>query len=370
MATEPSGRLHRRNWLLLCAGLPLLAAAPAFGAAARVALFAAWQERERGEKAEEGERHFAGLLTFDAGAPPKVAARVELPTRAHGLVAEPAGSVLVVARRPGDWLLRWHPRGGRCLWDWSDGRDVLNGHALQAPRGGPLFCTATDLVSGGGIVQVRDPRSLRVLARWPTGGLDPHALLWHGGRLWVANGGVATQPESGRVKRDLALMDSSLAALDPADGRLLGCWRVDDSRLSLRHLAANGSLIGVAMQAEHDAAAQRERAPLLAVFDGERLRAVPGPAAGDAEISGGYGADIAAEGRGFVVSATRAHRLLHWQPEVGWRPSTSLAEAGALAVRRDATVAAGRERLLWLGQPEPLVSPYASRLWDNHWTFA
>lgn len=359
MATDAHGRLRRRDWLRQCAGLPLLVAAPTFGAAGRGALFATWRE---------GERHVAGLLRFDSRAQAKTVARVDLPTRAHGLVAESGGSVLVLARRPGDWLLRWHPHSGHCQWHWSDGRDVLNGHALAAPQRGPLLCTATDVDSGAGIVQVRDPLSLRVLDRWPTGGVDPHALLWHAGRLWVANGGISTQPETGRVKRDLARMDSSLAALDPATGRLLDRWRVDDPRLSLRHLAANGPLIGVAMQAEHDEAAQRERAPLLAVFDGERLISVLGSAANESEVSGGYGGDIAAEGRGFVVSATRAHRLLHWLPEAGWQPGTPLRDAGALAVRGNATVAAGRGRLVWLGPQDRLASD-AMQQWDNHWVF-
>jgi len=128
------------------------------------------------------------------------------------------------------------------------------------------------------------------------------------------------------------------------------------------------ALIGVAMQAEHDDAGQRERAPLLAVFDGERLRTVPGAATSDSEISGGYGGDIAAEGRGFVVSATRAHRLLHWLPEAGWQPSTPLVDAGALAVRGNAIVAAGRGRLLWLG-PRDRQAASALQQWDNHWVF-
>ncbi len=367
MATEVFGRLRRRDWLRQSAGLPCLLAAPALavaggaaGGEARFALLATWQE---------GERHFAGLLRFEPGKQPTTAARIELPTRAHGLVAERGASVLVLARRPGDWVLRWHPRSGRARWHWSDGRDVLNGHALQAPQGGPLFCTATELDSGSGIVQARDPLSLRVMARWPSGGLDPHALLWYSGRLWVANGGISTQPETGRVKRDLAGMDSSLVTLDPVAGRRLGQWRVDDQRLSLRHLAANGALVGVAMQAEHDDTVQRERAPVLAVFDGDRLRTVPGSADNGSELTGGYGADITAEGRGFVVSATRAHRLLHWQPEAGWQPGTPLVDAGALAMHGKATVAAGRGRLLWLG-PQDQQALGGLQQWDNHWVVA
>lgn len=353
----------RRNCLRYGATLPLLALAPAFAAPQRRALFAAWQE---------GEHHVAGLLLGEGNEPLRAVVRIELPTRAHGLVAEPDGSVLVVARRPGDWLLRWHPRSGRCDWRWTDGREVLNGHALCTPSGAALFTTATDVASGDGVVQWRDARSLRVLARWPSGGRDPHALLWHGGRLWVANGGITTQPETGRVKRDLARMDSSLAAIRPADGRLLGRWRVDDPRLSLRHLAANGPLIGVAMQAEHDDATERERAPLLAVFDGERLRVAAGAADGESAITGGYGGDIAAVGRGFAVSATRAHRVLRWQADGGWQPSTELVEAGALAAYGNELAVAGRDGgCLVTGVNDAachaLVGAVRS---DNHWVAA
>ena len=92
------------------------------------------------------------------------------------------------------------------------------------------------------MVGVRHARTLEKLAEWPTHGIDAHELIWDlhspgGPTLLVANGGVPTAPETGRSKRDLHRMDSSLVRLDATTGRLMGQWRLQDPRLSLRHLA-------------------------------------------------------------------------------------------------------------------------------------
>lgn len=146
--------------------------------------------------------------------------------------------------------------------------------------GRTLYTTEMDLDTGAGPLGVRDAASLEKRAEWPTHGIDPHQLVWdavHPGRLIVANGGVPTRPETGRLKLDLERMDSSLVALDAGSGSLCGQWRLDDARLSLRHLAwgrvEGRPLLGIALQAEHDDAAQRTDASVLALFDGARLRA-------------------------------------------------------------------------------------------------
>jgi uncharacterized protein len=105
-------------------------------------------------------------------------------------------------------------------------------------------------------------------------------------------------------------MASSLVHIDARDGRVRGEWRLDDTRLSLRHLAWNDdrSLLGVALQAEHDDAAQRARAPVLAVWDGATLRLPSASTEG-----GGYAGDIApAALGGFALSAQRG---VAWWPQ-------------------------------------------------------
>jgi uncharacterized protein len=329
MATEP---IARRALLAAAAGL----AVPAWPASAsRAALFAAWDATDRGVGS-----HRIGLLDLSAAAV-RVQAALDVPTRAHGLAVEPDGTLLAVARRPGDWLVRWRPTRGQALWHWNGGGRTFNGHIER--RGDEVFTTETDNESGGGLIVLRDAATLRERALWPTHGRDPHDFLFNSdGALWVANGGIGADAASGRMK-DTRAMDSSLVRLDARTGELTGQWRLPDARLSLRHLAqtSNGR-IGVAMQAEHDDAAQRAAAPLLAVWHQEALRVVGGPPAA------GYGGDIAAIGSRFFVSATRANTLLNWTAESGWSERSDVAQVCALVVA---------DQRLWCGSAAGWVSP-------------
>ncbi len=283
---------------------------------------------------QEGSRYFVGVL----GAGPdgvRPLRRREVPTRAHGIAVEPQGSILLVARRPGDWLLRFDPIAGAIVeWDWSEGDHVYNGHVIRSADGRRLFTTETSLESGAGSIGVRDARSLALLARWATGGIDPHeVVLGPDGGLWVANGGIETRPETGRIKHRLEQMDSSLVRLDPVTGRLTGQWRLDDGRLGLRHLAvASDGTIGIALQSEHDDDGARQVAPVLGLWDRRRgLRPVPLPSG---VMLAGYGGSVAPLGGGIAVSCPRAGLVVRWDLAGGeprWLAPVQLAQACPIA---------------------------------------
>jgi uncharacterized protein len=158
-------------------------------------------------------------------------------------------------------------------------------------------------------------------------------------------------------------------AMQPHTGAVLGQWRLRDPRLSLRHLAAQGHQIGVALQAEHDDPLQRSAAPLLAVLDEQGLQL---PATPEGLPTGGYGGDIAALNNGFVISATRADRVLVWSTAHGWYASSPLSAACALAVSPDGVwIGTERGALRCAGSPQaPTLYRIAARL-DNHlaWVF-
>lgn len=310
-------------------------------------------------------------------------ASMAVPTRAHGLLVEPGGSVLVVSRRPGDWLLRWHPDGRPPQWQWIEAQRAFNGHAVISADGRTIYTTETDLDSGVGCIGVRDARTLVKRDEWPTHGIDAHQLVWDRARpqhLIVANGGVATSPETGRAKIGLPRMDSSLVRLDAQTGRLDGQWRLDDPRLSLRHLAWSDDAsmtLGIAMQAEHDDAAAKAAAPVLALFDGVRLRAVSpsqAPAPSPAPALAGYGGDIAAQRDGFFVSCPRAQGLAHFSTAGEWRGFTALPEACALAVAGERLWTGGRPNAADVSSaPDGCAGSIRARVdvdglrLDNHW---
>ena len=305
------------------------------GAGAAAELAAAW---------DEPAGHRVGVLAAATDGSLRIAVGLAVPTRAHGLLAEPDGRLLAVARRPGDWLLRWSRDGRRLQEHWIEPDRAFNGHLLAGADGRLLYSSETDLESGAGLVGVRDARTLERLATWPTHGLDPHELLWDADRsLLVANGGIPTRPETGRAKRGLERMDPSLVRLDPASGRLRGLWRLDDARLSVRHLARQGARTAIALQAEHDDPVRRAAAPVLALFDGAQLRLAETPPLPLA----GYGGSVAGAAGRFFVGCPRAGGTGCWNADGGWLGFVPLAEACPLAAHGGGVWSGGRDSGRW-----------------------
>jgi uncharacterized protein len=330
-------------------GAAAFTALPAWPAKGSTTLFAAW---------DDGAAHHIGLLRADHAAL-HVQRAITVPTRAHGLAQEPEGTLLAVARRPGDWLVRWHPSRNKTTWLWAASGRTFNGHVER--RRDAIFTTETDHAAGIGVIVQRDAATLRERAVWPTHGRDPHAFVFDGDdALWVANGGIGTDAVTGRVK-DVSAMDSSLVRLDARSGALTGRWRLADPRLSLRHLAwADGGRLGIALQAEHDDAAERERAPLLALWRDGGLRAVDGPAAA------GYGGDIAALGSRLFVSATRAGRLLAWDAEGVCTEVASAAQVCALATSTRSLWCGAADGMRSIGEHSVFAHRQRALRLDNH----
>lgn len=243
---------------------------------------------------------------------------VALPTRPHGLLPEADGSLLVLGVRPGAWLLRCDDKG-RVMQqigladETSSAR--LNGHVVASERGDVLYTSETDSKTGAGKIGVRDRQTLKKLDEWASHGREPHQLLLdEDGHLVIANGGI---PRTAADKKyDLQRMDSSLVRLDGRNGSLLRQWKLDDPRLSLRHLAwshwhkVDKRFLGIAMQAEHDDPAMRAKAPILAVLDGADLL-IPTRA----NDGVGYAGDIApAYNGGFALSSNQAGLAQLWHP--------------------------------------------------------
>ncbi len=313
-----------------------------------------------------GIGHQAGLLRPYRDGGLAIVTAFDLPGRAHGLAPAPGGGFLTVARRPGDWLARWHLDGRPPRWRWIEPGRAFSGHVLAA--GDFVFTTETDLETGAGLIGARDPETLEKRAEWPTLGIDAHELIDDAGRpgcLLVANGGVPTRPETGRIKHDLARMSSSLVRLDARTGRPLGQWRLTDPRLSIRHLAWNGDRLGIALQAEHDDAADRARAPVLAWFDGDVVGIVP-----TTRPLAGYGGGVAAFSDGFAVSCPRAGGIALFGAG-GLREFLPLAEACPLAGADGRLLAGGADRVFELDAsmpPRPRSAAVGTGIrLDNHW---
>ncbi|HLO62390.1 MAG TPA: DUF1513 domain-containing protein [Azonexus sp.] len=370
--------MPRRDFLKLAGACGLLAQGGLALAASdqepqRALVAAAW----RGPNPTD--TYHAGVLLADWGRKKlEIVHATPLPTRPHGLLPEPDGSLLVAGVRPGTWLMRIDAEGKvvRQMDIDASANILLNGHAILSKGGDVVFTTETDFASGHGKIGVRDRVTLAKLDEWESGGLEPHqVLLDTDGHLVVANGGIPRNRAD--KKYDLQRMDSSLVRLDAKTGKLLRQWKLADSRLSLRHLAWSTApdgerRLGIAMQAEHGEAAQRSQAPLLAVLEGDEL-IVPTRA----NDGFGYGGDLAAAyNGGFVVSSNQAGLAQLWHPGAPDKltPVVELQEAYAMAEWDGpkpgggvlVSTALGLVRWHPTAKPVFLAWPKPMAL-DNHW---
>ena len=385
--------MNRQDFLRTASlGLAALAFAPRTWAVSTAAsqpslqrIGAAWRRAVTATSAQD----FVGLMALD-WEHKKLSIQSEhaVPTRAHGVLAENGGGFLVIAARPGTWIRRIGPNGEVLqhvdIQSESPSR-TLAGHILYSQDGNWLYTPESDSSSQAGWVSVRDAKTLKKLAEWRTHGRDPHqCLLDDSGALVLVNGGILRDKDGN--KRDLDQMNASLVRLDGRTGELLGQWRVNDRRLSLRHMAWNQAtngerpLLGIAMQAEHDDLNTRRSAPVLAVWDGKQL-AVP---SSDATASG-YAGDIAAgPGGGFVLSGQHASKGVMWHPDAPEKlfAIAELKSICALAIMDEVAkdnvtskvsskgVLMGSERgvAYWHPEQKPRMMAWPTALTlDNHW---
>lgn len=350
---KPSRRqfLQQTIAVALCTVLPLPARSE--NKQPSTQLLAAWQL--------PSGQHQVGVIQCNstpADAHYQIGFAVDVPTRPHGLMHVQEAEYVVLARRPGDWMMRLNIATGETSRIWQEEGRHLNGHS--AVLGELMYTTETDVLSGSGMLGVRNRNTAELLDVWPTHGKDPHQLLVlpEGGLgiphplLLVANGGLASHPDMGRTPQPNQHMDSSVLALDPRTGEVLKKWTLDDTQLSLRHMAQHSSgLVGIAMQAQHSNLQMQQNAPILALLDQHGLRV----AEQSAGVKG-YAGDITATPEGFAVSCTKNDSVARFDLQGKLLGSQTAKAACALAF------GAGE---LWLGS-QSLTFEEPIEL-DNHW---
>lgn len=356
MATKLTRRQLLQAGALTLAALPLRSLA---GDAAQPAIISACDVGRNQHRA--GLAGASGLLT--------------LPERGHHLELDPArpGECLVFARRPGYQIARFNWRSGQQLawYDYPDNRHGF-GHGILAH--GQLYTTDNDIDSGNGLLTVRDPHTLLPLREMPSGGIGPHELkALDDGTILVANGGILTLPESGRIKLNRNNMKPQIDIVDPVQGRSIASYTLDDKRLSLRHLARiNQHDFAVALQYEGDGAA-----PLVAIWNAEQgLRLLDAPDA-LALASNGYAASVAAGADRIACTATKGDAVVFWDSSGRYLGHVALTKPAGIALSRDQRHFVTSNELgeiVWIDSQTLQIDPRRSQRfpvkWDNHLSLA
>jgi uncharacterized protein len=216
-------------------------------------------------------------IAFDPGG--FVAQRVELPARGHDIAMRPGSTECVVfARRPGTFAIAFDAAGLKAAQNFVTRPDRhFFGHGVFSPDGRLLYSTENDFAGERGMISVRDATGgYSQIGEFPSGGIGPHdiALLSDGVTLVVANGGIDTNPDSGRAPLNIDTMQPSLAYIDVRTGEIIEQQMLPPElhQLSIRHLAVAANDV-VTFGCQHEGEGQpalvgwHQRGALPALFE-------------------------------------------------------------------------------------------------------
>ena len=252
----------------------------------------------------EGTDRYAAVAFTPEG---KTGTRIALPARGHDIALRPGTSECVVfARRPGTFAIAFDAAGQLPPQSFAAHADRhFFGHGVFSADGRLLYSTENDFAGERGMIGVRDATDrYRQIGEFASGGIGPHdiALLSDGQTLVTANGGIETNPESGRAPLNLDTMQPSLAYIDLRSGDIIEQQMLAPElhQLSIRHLAvAAGDVVIFGCQHEGDGSPalvgwhKRGSNPVLFEAPDESYSAMKN-----------YVGSIAADTSGSIVSAT------------------------------------------------------------------
>ncbi len=191
-----------------------------------------------------GDGSFSVVLLDPTG---RIIREVPISGRGHDIALHrPSGRAVVFARRPGFFAVAFDLEGQSepTVFAPEEGRHFF-GHGVFSRDGRRLFVSEHNIDTGDGLIGVYDVAAgYQRLGEFPSCGVGPHeAILMADGRtLAVANGGIATDPSTGRETLNLPAMEPSLAFIDSETGELKAKHTLAPElhMLSIRHIAADG----------------------------------------------------------------------------------------------------------------------------------
>lgn len=197
--------------------------------------------------------------------------RHALTARGHGLTYAPKSTQLVCfARRPGAFAIALCLRNPTQTVAFHCPADRhFYGHGVFSHDEKYIFATENDFNKAQGVIGVYDATNHFVrVGEFSAYGTGPHdiACVHRGRTLCVANGGIATHPDTGRSKLNLHNMRSSVVFIDSATGSLLHKYEVPKvwQRLSLRHMAVSQT-DEVWLGGQYEGAQNTDNVPLVAI---------------------------------------------------------------------------------------------------------
>ena len=320
------------------------------------------------------QQGFHHVAAFDVNG--YIVNQIALPARAHECLALPdkPGCALIVARRPGDYLLEVDFITGKVVNQTSSEQGFhFYGHGCLLPDGQHICTSENDYVKGEGRLVVRDRTTLKVVGKYESGGIGPHQIkvMPDNQTLVVANGGILTHPNQPRKKLNLDTMRPNLTYLELKSSKVLASFETENHQLSIRHLdvSSSGNVV-VGMQYQ---GAKTDILPLL-YSHRQQSQFEPFKASGTTWLSmKQYIASVCINPELNLVAAScpRANKITLWDLSSGeWLTEHKIKDGAGIEISDGGFwVSNGRGELLnatfsekteWFKQP--------SLKWDNHLT--
>jgi hypothetical protein len=367
-----STEINRRNFLALlgaCSVWPALAVSAAREAVGDGALYLA---------ARKNGSHFEAALFDEYGRDRLV---VPMPGRGHSFAIDRArGRAVAFGRQPGFFAVAFDLAGNRAPQALSMAAERhFFGHGVYTPDGKLMVATENDFEAGRGMLGVYDASTgggYRRIGEFSTAGVGPHevVLMPDGRTLCVANGGILTHPDYGKLQLNPDDMLPSLAYVDVQTGDLLEQVFLAPAlhRSSIRHLvvdAAGAVWFGcqyTATDARRPALVGRHRRgaqPVLCAGPDETLRGMKN-----------YVGSLATDSTGTILATSSpvGGCVVFWDTRSGrCMGSREIFDGCGVAAgpKEGFLVSSGQGALVMSGvqgDQRALHKPAADLSWDNH----
>jgi hypothetical protein len=101
------------------------------------------------------------------------------PTRGHGIIPIAGHEAILLARRPGYWMMRINWQTGEIIRQVAAAENRhFFGHAVLSPDGRTLLTSENNSQTGQGLIGLYHPQTLQRLGELPSHGIGPHELLF------------------------------------------------------------------------------------------------------------------------------------------------------------------------------------------------
>jgi len=310
----------------------------------------------------------------------QIVRKIELPSRGHGIQQSAQGHLIVCGRRPGTWMLLLQSCHAAPQWIKGLKKRSLSGHCCFSGDGHLFYTAENDFELGQGVIGVWDRRTGKRLWEWSSQGIGPHEILLShdGSHLWVANGGILTHPDQTREKLNLDTMLPNVSYLCLADGELKQQYSVDESMLSLRHLAVNQKN-QVAVACQYQGPDYQRKNLLLLISEGQ-INELPCDPKVTTKLKN-YLGSVTFDASGEWISATspKGHQVVIWRLSQNLQPvhyhTLHITDACGVSATSQAggfVISTGMGQVMHYLAPVKKLTSYPSAAdslcWDNHLT--